>query len=120
MEGPFWVESGVVAGCSMATSFIRVFALAAFDHMSAGLAFGTDFDACIDDACLSRTGTVPEVVEALVSSSVSLHKAVTQELGCTLALDKVGGVCSHKFVAIQLEGRLGELRGKPSASAVNL
>eukprot|EP00959_Pyramimonas_sp_CCMP1952_P356810 7471764-Pyramimonas_sp.AAC.1 len=82
----------------MATSFIRVFALKAFDKLSAGLANGTGFGASIDDTCLSRTGTVPEVVEALVSSSVNLRKAVTQELGCTLALDKVGCVCSRKSV----------------------
>eukprot|EP00959_Pyramimonas_sp_CCMP1952_P041270 863172-Pyramimonas_sp.AAC.1 len=64
----------------MATSFIRVFALKSFDKLCNVLASGTDFGAYIDDTCLSHTGTVPEVVEALVSSSVSLHKAVTQEL----------------------------------------
>eukprot|EP00959_Pyramimonas_sp_CCMP1952_P011506 241324-Pyramimonas_sp.AAC.1 len=84
----------------MATSFIRVFALWAFDNIYVDR--GAVFDAYIDDTGLSHAGMVPEVVEALVTSSVNLRKAVAKELGCALALDKVGCVCSHEAIADQL------------------
>eukprot|EP00959_Pyramimonas_sp_CCMP1952_P346425 7255471-Pyramimonas_sp.AAC.1 len=118
IEGPFWVVSGVIAGRSMATAFIRAFAIESFGRVV--LSCGTNFDAYVDDAGLSHTGTVTEVVDSLAAASKSLHHEVTAVLGCKLALDKVGCVCSRRAVALQLEEQLGELRGKPSSSIVNM
>eukprot|EP00959_Pyramimonas_sp_CCMP1952_P096073 2008862-Pyramimonas_sp.AAC.1 len=72
----------------MATSFIRVFAMSAFDDIL--LQVGTGFDAYIDDTGLSRTGYPEDVVAGLVSSARGLHQAITEVLGCSLAMDKIG------------------------------
>eukprot|EP00959_Pyramimonas_sp_CCMP1952_P429337 8991885-Pyramimonas_sp.AAC.1 len=51
---------------------------------------GADFDAYIDDAELSRTGTASEGVEALTTRPSAPAKEVLEVLGCVLALDASG------------------------------
>ena len=50
IEGPFWVINGVIAGCSMATTLIRVLAVGPMDAAMASIPPPVSFDIFIDDS----------------------------------------------------------------------
>eukprot|EP00959_Pyramimonas_sp_CCMP1952_P018127 383807-Pyramimonas_sp.AAC.1 len=59
VEGPVSPKKGIVAGCSLAASLIRAFAMEAFDGIprEPGRRY---FDAYIDDLSLNATGSAKE------------------------------------------------------------
>jgi len=74
--GGFFVECGVVAGCSLATSLIRVHAIPALDGLR--LPPKVSLDVYIDDYGLSGSGTVRDVISILGDSAKGLQRALEQ------------------------------------------
>eukprot|EP00959_Pyramimonas_sp_CCMP1952_P351524 7365051-Pyramimonas_sp.AAC.1 len=118
LSGPLHVQRGVVAGCSFATTFIRVFGLDAFDSIP--VAPRLELDIYIDDCGLSASGSRSNVIQAIVSGSVALRTAITNMLGCSLALDRVCTVASNHNIGTAVFKRLKSLAGPVGDSAVNL
>ena len=108
------MHTGIVAGCTFATSLIRVFAMEAFDSIPRG----PDFDVYVDDLSLSATGTARSVVTTLVQGAKALDVAISATLRCELAMDKIGMVSSCRAVSAQLSNFLGPLVGDISRDRV--
>ena len=117
VEGPFFQWKGAVAGCSMATTFVRVYTMDAYDAVPRGI---LRFASYIDDAVLVASGTRRHVLSALLDGAVALHHAATKELGSSIALDKVGMISSDSVLAKDLESKLGKLAGPRQHDAKNL
>ena len=77
-----WFASrGMIAGCNLATTLVKVYCIIPFDKVCA-LSPEATLDVFIDDLTGSSTGS-PDVVEkALVDCAHQLHQAVQQDLKC--------------------------------------
>eukprot|EP00959_Pyramimonas_sp_CCMP1952_P261168 5460296-Pyramimonas_sp.AAC.1 len=77
-----------------------------------------DFDIYIDDTGVSCTGSRKHVISSIVTVSLALHHAITDdnEMNCQLALDKICTVASSKGLATALAAALGQFGGKFTAS----
>ena len=118
LEGPYFCQNGVIAGCSMATTLIRVYCLEGYDSIP--LPPSTSLDVYIDDQGLSSTGRPRAVVNSVVSGALALDKVVQQVFGCSFALDKTAIVASSKSVGTQVLDRLSHLCNNCSGTTVNL
>ena len=119
-----FATSGIIAGCSMATTLIRVHALDAFDTVPRSL-FGGDvdgerldgrdgsfrngfrsFDAYIDDTNLSAIATRRFVFDSILFMARVLFHAITHMIGGKVAMDKVALVCSCPKPGQDIENKL--------------
>ena len=74
-----FAEFGVIAGCSMATTVIKVHGIEAFD--SVPIAPNSTLDIYIDDTGLNAVGAADQVVTSLQASSAALEVAITDMRG---------------------------------------
>ena len=127
-SGPLRATHGIIAGCSMATTLIRVHALDAFDTVPRSVSLHSidressefsSFDAYIDDTSISAIGSRSYVRDTIVNMACLLLAGIRQMLGGRVALDKVAFVCSCDSLGRQLEADLGPFSVLGS-SAVNL
>ena len=98
------------AGCSFATSLVRVFVLDVADlfllnHPAVSL------DICIDDWTVDQVGTEGEVLEELPYAVHNLGLALERDLGCELSIPKAAVVASSDHLAQRLRARVGRLAG---------
>ncbi|CAK0909004.1 unnamed protein product, partial [Prorocentrum cordatum] len=128
ISGPLRATHGIIAGCSMATSLIRVHALDAFDTVPRSLSLRridressefSSFDADIDDTSISAIGSRSFVRATILNMASLLLAGIRQMLGGRVALDKVALVCSCGALGQQLEADLGPF-GALDTSAINL
>ncbi len=97
---------GVIAGCSFATTFVKLFYLDTFDKLSKGLPSGTNLDVFIDDIAITAEGPKRQVAANITEAHAAMRRAVTQDLGCTLAAQKAAIVASHREVGQEVAARL--------------
>ena len=116
-EGPFSPGRGVVAGCPIATTFVRVYTLKGYDGIPRGLLRFTSY---IDDTDLAATGTRQAVIRAICDGAEALWRVAREDLDSTVAVEKVGMVASDAQLARALEARLGVLAGRRLPAATNL
>ena len=119
MTSACYASHGIVAGCSFATTLIRVNSLAALDQIKWPIC--VTYALYIDDNAVHAIGSESEVIEGLVSASQQLVIAISDGIGATLADDKGALIASNKRVGLKIQRILGEaLAGPLVASAPNL
>eukprot|EP00959_Pyramimonas_sp_CCMP1952_P014419 305588-Pyramimonas_sp.AAC.1 len=84
---------GVVAGCSMATTMIRINSMGPLDKIAGSP--HVDFKMYIDNSSIAAVGTRQEVASGVVEGARALQSA-TAEIGATLSADKAILICSSK------------------------
>ncbi len=110
---------GIIAGCAIATTLVKIYYMRAFDNLVKQLPEGVDLEVYIDDVVLSADGDPGEVVPALADARAKLLKVVTEELGCTIAAGKSAVVATNKAVTAKLADACG-IPAAATASAVDL
>ncbi|CAK0859320.1 unnamed protein product, partial [Prorocentrum cordatum] len=115
VSGPFYAVKGVMAGCSFATSFVRVYTIEAFTNLV--YPSNVSFDQHIDDSAVSAVGSVSEVPHGLKSASAQLFQAITHDCGCKTAVDKAALVSSSHAVTRAMRSFLGPYAGTETDSA---
>ncbi len=79
---------GVVAGCTFASTYVRVFMLRALDRAVSEMPDGVSLDMYIDDVALSAVGEPKQVTEKVFRAHANLRRISQEELGCTFAKEK--------------------------------
>ncbi len=98
---------GVVAGCSLATTLVKVFYVRSFDTFIARAPPGVILDAYIDDATLSMVGGTREVIIHLTRAHEELAAIVRGELQCEFAEGKTAITASSREVAEAISKAVG-------------
>eukprot|EP00959_Pyramimonas_sp_CCMP1952_P135547 2835977-Pyramimonas_sp.AAC.1 len=88
-----FAQFGVVAGCSMATTMIRINSMRPLDKIA--WSPHVDVKLCIGNSSIAAVGTRQEVVSGVVDGALALQSA-TEEIGATLSADKAILICSSK------------------------
>ena len=115
---PLYARVGIIAGCSFATTLIRVFVLTAFDQLV--LPRSVTFDAYIDGMGINAIGSIRTICKDLPGVASQLKGVIDDLLHSDISLDKAGFVSSSKEVSRHVQKRLGGLGGQHSESVVNL
>eukprot|EP00972_Heterocapsa_arctica_P081638 12034747-Heterocapsa_arctica.AAC.1 len=93
--------NGVIAGCSLATAYVRIYCLRPFDTVGS-------------------TGTKHEVQNDIIEGGSFLYKVVVDDLVCKIAMNKPALVGASKTMLEHIRNRFGALAGSPMISTVNL
>ncbi len=123
--GPFIAQElhasrGVVAGCSLATTLIRVFTITPFDNFVRQVQ-DVVLDNYIDDNVLSTEGTEQQVIDRLGRATDILADIVDRELLCKFSLSKTKIVASTRRLGLQIQRRVRRrVGGIAEATAPNL
>ncbi len=97
---------GVIAGCSLAMSLVKLFYLRAFDDLAARLPPAVTLDVHVDDVTLAAIGPPPQVAADLAAARHSLAHTM-ERLGCTFAHDKTAVTATTRQLAGAITRRLG-------------
>jgi hypothetical protein len=97
---------GIIAGCSFATTLVKLFYLDTLDRVAAKLPEGTNIDIFIDDIAVTAVGPRRLVAARVAAAHAAVRKAVTEDLGCTLAAQKAAIIASSKEVGREVATRL--------------
>ncbi|CAK0868317.1 unnamed protein product [Prorocentrum cordatum] len=97
VNGPWLAIKGVIAGCSTATTFARIYLVLDLDRLT--LPRSVTFDAYIDDCALKCIGSIETVVRDHASASRALHRALTLDCKCSLGIDRNSGATAGKVKA---------------------
>ena len=101
---------GVPAGCTFATTWVRVLVMEDADCFLGRWPMVT-LDVCIDDWGLDLVGDPAEVANMLPEAALDLADTVTK-LGSEFSVDKAAVVASTPRLAATLRARIGRLGGK--------
>ncbi len=110
---------GIVAGCSFATTLVKVFYLRRLDALSREIPASVRIDAYIDDLALTAEGSKASVAADIVAAHGAMIRVLTRELHCGIARDKTAVVASHPDVGRRIAAELGQ-KDALAGSAVNL
>eukprot|EP00959_Pyramimonas_sp_CCMP1952_P050453 1054282-Pyramimonas_sp.AAC.1 len=77
---------GAIAGCSFATSFVKVYTTEAFTNIQ--YPNNISFDQYIDGSAVSAVGSVSDLAHGLKGASTQLFQAITHDCDCRIAVDK--------------------------------
>ena len=110
---------GVAAGCSMATTMVKIYVLLVFDAFVAAHPAIT-FNAYIDDFKLSACGRRCVSLPLLIDAGRDLARRVTDDLHAALAPKKAACVASNLDIVRLLRRALGPLGGPSIPSAISL
>ncbi len=115
-----YADRGVVAGCPLATTLVKVYTLSAYDELLVR-APSVWFDNYIDDNVLSAQGPPSSVVHDLVDAANILHELMTEDLGCRIARGKTRVVASSDEVGRRISRAIsGCVGGEMATAAPNL
>ena len=115
--GPFYSINGVIAGCSMATTFVRIYVMPVFDTLD--IPRSVMLDIYIDDYGMSSVDLEHIVRQDLKEAAVSVMQAIQQDMCCSVSEDKSAVVASNSRLGKDLSAFLGVYAGpKPAPSAV--
>ncbi len=98
---------GVIAGCTFATTYVRVFMLRALDRAVKEMPDGVSLDVYIDDVVISAVGEPKEVTDKLLKAHATLRRIIQEELGCTFAKEKTAVVASDREMTRRLKEGVG-------------
>ncbi len=110
---------GIIAGCSFATTYVKVMMVRALDRAVSKMPDGVTLDAYIDDLALAAVGTKEQVASKLAEAHKILREVVREELGCEFAHDKTAIVATCPHVANRLREQVG-VQGNIFEAAPNL
>eukprot|EP00959_Pyramimonas_sp_CCMP1952_P386654 8103534-Pyramimonas_sp.AAC.1 len=118
VTGPFRATRGIIVGCSVATTLIRVFVVKSIEK--AGLPCQVRLDMYIDDYGISVTGSDEVVYEKIVKGSAIIRDVILSDLHGQVAIEKAALAASSSLLASRILAELGDLAGAGCNSAVNL
>ncbi len=110
---------GIIAGCAIATTLVKVYYMRAFDKLVEQLPEGVDLEVYIDDVVLSADGDPGKVVSALADARAKLLRTVTDDLECKIAAGKTAVVATNKVTTARLADACG-IPAAATAAAVDL
>ncbi len=111
---------GVIAGCSLATTLVKLYTVASYDELAARCP-DVAFTNYIDDNVLCATGPPQKVKEVLIDATRIMNRIVEDDLGCRIARRKTRVVASDDGLAVAIRrGIRLEAGGEAAASAPNL
>ncbi len=110
---------GIVAGCSMATTLVKIYYLRPMDLFVASLPPSLHTDVHIDDVVISGEASAEALVDDISEARSRLLRMISEVLGGRVAQDKSSVIASSKAVARRIMDRIG-LEGEVRASMVNL
>ena len=101
---------GIVAGCTAATTWVKVYTLAACDRLLQ-LCPCVHFDFYLDDFQASSTGPQAKVVNDIVQAARCMLEMVEVDFKGEVAMDKAGLVASNTATAKEIKAHLQEFAG---------
>ena len=107
MSRAVYPRKGIIAGCSLATSFVRVYMVRAIDELKPTLPEGVSIDIFIDDIAISAEGPKNVVVAKIAEARRIIKRAMIEKLGCKFAEEKTAVVASSRAVAKQVARECG-------------
>ncbi len=69
---------------------------------------GTNLDVFIDDIAITAVGPKRKVAANIAEAHAAMRRAVTQDLGCTLAAQKAAIVASHRDVGLEVAAKVNQ------------
>ena len=100
-----WATRGVIAGCSLATTLVKLYLLDIMDGLSMQFP-ETQLNVFIDDVAITSTGAASVVAEVVVDATLELQREV-EIVGCSLAPAKTVVTASAAKVAARIGRKLG-------------
>ena len=86
---PLRAKRGVVAGCGLATTWVKIYCIEAFDKFEARYKGRVRLDAYIDDLTISATADTEDELEILlVEAALELARLIEEDLLCKVATEK--------------------------------
>ncbi len=107
---------GIIAGCTFASSLVKVFYLRRLDTVVKAPPGGTNLDVYIDDVAVLAEGPKDRVAADAITAHGLIKQAITAELGCKLAPQKAAIIASHKIVGQRIARALNLEEGLVSAA----
>ena len=115
-----YANRGVVPGCSIATTIVKVYCLQPFDCFCRDFP-ETRLDAYIDDFQLSAAGPRKALICSFLSAAKGLRSAIQDGLGVPLASEKAAVVATSAELTRTVRDALGEDGGRSELeSAITL
>ncbi len=111
--------TGVVAGCSLAMAFTKVYCIRAMDDFVTEAPKGVQLGTFVDDLTLSTVGPPAAVAEDIVRAHALLKDVVQGTLGCSLAEGKAAVTATTRSLAATIARRL-QIPGGTRAAATLL
>ena len=118
VDGPHFARFGVIAGCSMATTGVRIFLIPVLDTLR--LPQQLYLSVYIDDYSLNAVGPERYVSSHIKESAAMLADLVRSELHSTISEDKASLISSCPKLGVALRKFFGGLSGSSVSTAVNL
>ena len=117
---PVSASRGVIAGCSLATTWVKVYCLQPFLQFT-GRHLNCKLDAYIDDLTVSLVAdSAEELEEQMVNAGLDLFRMVKEELKGEIAMEKSVVIASCDKVAAAVAARLGCLGVVPAKATASL
>jgi hypothetical protein len=107
---------GLIAGCTFATTLVKVFYLRRMEAVVKKLPIGTNVDMYIDDVAVLAEGPKDRVAADAIRAHGLVKQAITEGLGCKLAPQKAAVIASHKAVGQRIARALNLGDGLVSAA----
>ncbi len=93
---------GIVAGCSLATTLVKVYYLRDLDRVVSRVPASINLDVFIDDVTLSAVGKTAEIVGDMLAAHAILAETVVESLGCSFAPGKTAVVATSRSTTAAL------------------
>ncbi len=111
---------GIIAGCGMATTMVKIYCLDPFDKVQKAIPDTVHFDAHIDDLVLTCEAEPRRVLADLTRAEKELQHAIGIGLKARVAEGKAGLVATSKELAQALRRQIPAVTGPVVRSMVNL
>ncbi len=116
-----WARDGVGAGCGLACTYVKIYAVPPLDKLVPRLPPTVTLDLHVDDFALScEAPTAEQVVRDLTTAQALLKELIEAELGAKVSMPKAALVASSLELATMLRDSIGELAGPLRRAAPNL
>ncbi len=109
---------GVLAGCSLAMVFTRIYTIRALDGFTAEVPKAVKLDTYVDDFTLSAVGRPEAVAADLLHAHGLLRALVEDTLKCSFAAGKTAVTATTRLLAARIARGVGLQGGVSSASAL--
>ncbi len=111
---------GIIAGCGMATTMVKIYCITEFDKLITRLPKSTHFDAHIDDLVITGEARPRQLIRDMTEAERALAGVIDEGLKGKVAEGKAGVVATSKEVAKQLKGNIPLLTGPLMRAMPNL
>jgi hypothetical protein len=111
---------GIIAGCGLATTLVKVYCVAPFDKVQKALPAPVHLDAHIDDLVLTCEAEPRRILVDLPKAEKELQHAIGVGLKARVAEGKAGLVATTKDLAEELKRRIPAIEGPVRRSMANL